>query len=159
MSFNDFGAIGICIDEYDGGEMHGRLYNFAGDEPVEFNSVMALVKGMSSILDEGQFPQATMQCRGFSKKSVNVPARETRMADPRVSSFNKVNIRGKKATFRAKIMFRQNASWQGSLYWVEKNREENFRSVLEFMMLMDSSFEGEAKQNSLEGEERLTANM
>ena len=42
-------------------------------------------------------------------------------------------------------MFRQNASWQGNVTWVEKGIEESFRSALELIMLMDSSFAKESR--------------
>ncbi|MBE6598234.1 MAG: hypothetical protein E7638_02190 [Ruminococcaceae bacterium] len=47
--------------------------------------------------------------------------------------------RGKLATFTVRILFRQNTSWQGYLMWMEKGREESFRSVLELIFLMDSA--------------------
>jgi len=39
----------------------------------------------------------------------------------------------------ARILFRQNASWQGSVVWVEGRQEERFRSALELVLLMDSA--------------------
>ena len=45
-------------------------------------------------------------------------------------------------TFAVRILFRQNASWQGSVTWLEGNREESFRSVLELIFLMDSALSG-----------------
>ena len=38
-----------------------------------------------------------------------------------------------------RILFRQNASWQGELLWMEKNARQSFRSVLELITLMDSA--------------------
>ena len=46
---------------------------------------------------------------------------------------------GKLATFEVKILFRQNASWQGCVTWLEEEKEERFRSVLELAVLMDSA--------------------
>jgi hypothetical protein len=37
------------------------------------------------------------------------------------------------------IKFRQNASWQGSITWVEKEKTQNFRSALEMLKLMDEA--------------------
>lgn len=42
------------------------------------------------------------------------------------------------ATFKIDVLFRQNASWQGSVVWVDKNLECQFRSVLELVLLMDN---------------------
>ena len=38
-----------------------------------------------------------------------------------------------------RILFRQNASWQGSVLWREGGQEERFRSALELVLLMDSA--------------------
>lgn len=43
------------------------------------------------------------------------------------------------AVFEIRVLFRQNASWQGSLLWRERKLEGHFRSVLELMRLMDSA--------------------
>ena len=42
-------------------------------------------------------------------------------------------------TFSLRILFRRNASWQGSLAW--DSREEQFRSILELLLLMDRALE------------------
>ena len=55
--------------------------------------------------------------------------------------------RGALATFRLRVLFRQNTSWQGLLTWVETKEEESFRSVLELVNLFDSAltYAGELK--------------
>ena len=49
------------------------------------------------------------------------------------------NENGKVGTFRIRIMFRQNSSWQGNITWLDGKMEESFRSVLELLILMDSA--------------------
>ncbi|MBR2009616.1 MAG: hypothetical protein IJ936_05780 [Peptococcaceae bacterium] len=43
------------------------------------------------------------------------------------------------ATFKVKVLFRQGASWQGKVEWVEEGMETSFRSALELVKLMDSA--------------------
>ena len=43
------------------------------------------------------------------------------------------------ATFRVSVLFRQNASWQGTLLWTERAVDAQFRSVLELIRLLDSA--------------------
>lgn len=159
MSFSELDTIGICIDEYNDGEMKGRLFSPLSEEPRLFNSVITLVKHISNIFDEGDFPQATMKCRVFNKEAKVTPPTPKPIIDPSKFSPARTNIHGRKATFRVKVMFRQNASWQGTLTWVEKNREENFRSVLEMLMLIDSSFDAERAAMNDSDTDRLSANM
>lgn len=44
-------------------------------------------------------------------------------------------------TFTIRIHFRQNACFQGELYWVERNQKNSFRSLLELIMLMQEAME------------------
>lgn len=58
--------------------------------------------------------------------------------------------RGKRktqGTFIVNIKYRENATWQGEVVWVDKKQRKCFRSALELMKLMDSALdEGEEKQ-------------
>jgi hypothetical protein len=40
-----------------------------------------------------------------------------------------------------RVLFRQNASWQGSVTWMEGRQEESFRSALELLLLMKSALD------------------
>ena len=40
-------------------------------------------------------------------------------------------------TFLVKIVDNQNATWQGSVTWVEEKKEQHFRSALELLKLID----------------------
>lgn len=44
-------------------------------------------------------------------------------------------------TFRLKIMDQQNGTWQGSVTWVEEQREQHFRSALELLKLIDGALD------------------
>ena len=47
----------------------------------------------------------------------------------------------KTETFIAKIMNRQNSTWQGTITWVDEHRTQNFRSALELIKLIEESEE------------------
>lgn len=44
-------------------------------------------------------------------------------------------------TFIVKIIDCQNATWQGSVTWVDEQREQHFRSALELLKLMDGAID------------------
>lgn len=96
---------------------------------------------MDLFFDEFRFPQPTHQYRSFykngserTKESMNQPTKED-MKLP--------NEAGEAGTFIVHVKFRQNASWQGSVQWVEGKRTQNFRSTLELMKLMDEALHKE----------------
>lgn len=45
----------------------------------------------------------------------------------------------KNETFIIDIKAQQYGSWQGSISWINENRKENFRSILEMIKLLDSA--------------------
>lgn len=45
----------------------------------------------------------------------------------------------KNTTFMIVIKDDQNESWQGTIEWIEKGYQQNFRSALELVRLMDSA--------------------
>ena len=46
---------------------------------------------------------------------------------------------GGKAKFMINIQFEQNATWRGTIQWIDKNRTQIFRSELEMLRLMDEA--------------------
>ncbi len=52
-----------------------------------------------------------------------------------------MNLKDQKATFTLTILKTENASWQGTLKWLEKNEEVPFRSALEMIKLIDGVVE------------------
>lgn len=136
MNFYELGALLVCVDEYDEGRLSGRVYSTLKDEPVEFTGIIMMLKVIENIFSEADSPHATTRCRTFGKMAPQVRriGPEPRNIDLTTSSF-----RGNLATFALKIIYRQNATWQGTLQWMEKGKEENFRSVLELLMLLDSA--------------------
>ncbi|MEL7609933.1 MAG: hypothetical protein AAGU74_10540 [Bacillota bacterium] len=44
-----------------------------------------------------------------------------------------------KATFVVNVLFQQNASWQGTVSWLNQGKTLPFRSLLELLKLMDSA--------------------
>lgn len=124
----------MCVDCYDHGVLAGRLYNACRKEGWFFRSLMEFLKQMEELLDEVKCPQPFAERRLF-ERSGKVAAQTAPDEEPKT---------GHLATFSVRVMFRQNASWQGSLTWLEKGSEQSFRSVLELIMLIHSVLGREA---------------
>ena len=126
---NQYRNTTICIDSYENGTLSGRMFNPYLPEGDSFHSIMDFLKKMESMLNNMKFPQS------YSVKRVFCPVQEMNTVAPSIESTPK----GACGTFNIKVLFRQNASWQGSVFWIEGGREESFRSVLELLLLMDSA--------------------
>ena len=118
----------LCIDAYENGVPNGRIYNpyFTGGKT--FRGVTQFLLEMEQLLDTMDFPRAFTATRTF------VPAAGCGTAPPKKGIYT-----GGKATFALRILFRQNASWQGSVTWLEQQQEQSFRSVLELLLLIDNA--------------------
>jgi len=49
----------------------------------------------------------------------------------------KQEIKASENSFLVNIKYRQNASWQGTVQWVESGKTQNFKSCLELIRLID----------------------
>ena len=123
----------VCIDSYTDGVMEGCLCN-PFSEGESFKSLTQFLVKMESMLDEMQCPQAHTETRSFGDPIKMTAGTELPQA----------RERGTAATFQLKIIFRQHASWQGVVTWLETGKEESFRSVLELILLMDSALRSRA---------------
>ena len=134
---NEYRTALVCVDDRRDGRFSGRLYHPFWDGEVTFGSVMEFLLKMEGLLDQMRFPQSFTAKRAFTEpaeqETVPRPPAETRQE-------------GAEATFYLRVMFRQNASWQGTVKWAETGQEESFRSVLELLLMMDSAMSGEAPE-------------
>ena len=117
----------LYIDSYENDVPVGRYYNPGREEGGTFQSMTQLLLNLEQAMDEENMPQSFQKVRTFA---------------PVMGSWQYGSIssqRGKQATFAVNIMFRRNASWQGSLTWLNKKQTMAFRSVLEFISLLNSA--------------------
>lgn len=131
MTANEYHSIMVCVDGYDQHILRGRLYNPFLQGAMHFTGLMEFLLAVEHLLDEMNFPQPFAQVRSF---------RPQEKAHGEIRRDN-LEQRGEKGTFVMKVIFRQNASWQGTVLWLEANREESFRSVLEFALLLNSALD------------------
>ena len=126
--FDESKTILICVDSYRNGTLQGRFYNPLLEDGQTFESLTQFLIKMEQALDGLEFPKAYTITRTFSSS----PERPTGPPAP-------VYQDGKLASFALRILFRQNASWQGSVVWLDTNQEQSFRSVLELILLFDNA--------------------
>lgn len=120
----------VCVDSYQNAVLAGRFYNPYLTDGECFQSLVQFLLKMEDLLDGMQFPQSFTAARAFAPPP-------DRMAAPPEPELRE----GKLATFAVRVIFRQNASWQGSVTWLEGGREQSFRSVLELILLLDSALQ------------------
>lgn len=123
-----------------------RCSDFSGylEHPAEgavwrFDDMVTLIVLHEKIFGIANFPQPGYELRGMeTKERAKEPMKE--IWDMTV---NKDDLPlEEKPTFIINVQYRQNASWQGTVKWVEGDIEKRFRSTLELIKLMDSVISG-----------------
>lgn len=136
--------VSICVDYVNYPDFGGSIYHSGSSSPVKFDDVVRLTEIMDEFFDSLNIPQAANKPRSFTTSSAELKRHRDEV---QVMSVRDVtNQRGKKATFIVHVQYRQNATWQGSVFWAEKNATRNFRSALELLKLIDSAFEDGSSQ-------------
>lgn len=125
---DEYRTILVCVDSYQNGNLQGRFYPPLSDEGQSFESLSQFITKMEQILDSIDFPKAYTITRTFAPPPEKPP-------DPLNTTYKD----GVLASFTLRILFRQNASWQGSIHWLNRNQEQRFRSVLELILLFDNA--------------------
>lgn len=127
--------INICIDSVEDGEMTGKIYHCYSEEAIAFSNIIRMIETVEEFFDCLQFPQAATQTRSFHRKeSVQGQKLEKKLEQEQI-----LQMRGQKGTFLLNVKYRQNSSWQGSVTWVDEQREQYFRSALELLKLIDGA--------------------
>lgn len=103
----------VCIDSAQEGLLTGRVYHPYLPSGAEFKNLMQFLLVMEDLLDKLQFPQSFTAHRSFRMQPEPAPP---------LPSENEPHT-GKIATFSVRVIFRQNASWQGSVTWLEEKRK------------------------------------
>jgi hypothetical protein len=123
--------------------MAGHLYSGYYRRAFAFKSETELLFALDRLCDSMQFPQASSQSRSFESKYTKMLVRKV---ENFMESEIETDVKQDRATFLVHIKFRQNATWQGSITWMEQEKTQNFRSALEMLKLMDEARHPSAKE-------------
>lgn len=131
----------IGIDICNKTEYAGRIWHQYADTPVYYKSTMDIVWIMNRLFDEWDFPQNSVKFRSFTEEEISKRRPRKRRSDLRMDANRIQGKTGDEGTFVVHVKYRQNATWQGDVIWVEKKKRQNFRSAMELIHLINSAFE------------------
>ena len=110
----------IRICSYDDKNLKGTFYNQYYSEEIAFGNLTRLLLLMEDMMNSMDCPQSSVRSRRFGKEA-KIPEKNSMVQQQKL---DKPVI----ATFTVRVLFRQEASWQG----------KTFRSALELIKLLDS---------------------
>lgn len=141
MGWRERNIFCICIDQFQDSGMKGRLYHRYSDSAILLTEVCGFILEMERVFDNINYPQAAVQSRryvDFIQKKNEYKELKLKQQTEEI-----MQQKGKKCTFVIHVQYRQNATWQGRVSWIEKNMTKQFRSVLELIKLLYSALENE----------------
>jgi len=118
------------------------MYNRFWAEPFTFNGIVQLTGKMDEIF----FTKRTFD-KNKTKKETTPRKGIVYMTQQKIEP----SAQRVKGTFLISVQFRQNATWQGTIVWAERDSKKRFRSALEMIKLMD-----EAMMETADEEEKIT---
>ena len=127
----------ICIDSRRDGKETGRLYSCYSREPGLFDDPYQLLLMMEEVMEKINYPQASVALRQYGGKP-NADYVRREKPEKVMEQQELLDFRGERATYAVRIQYRQYATWQGELVWLEKNVAKSFNSELEMLKLMDN---------------------
>jgi hypothetical protein len=117
----------IKVFSYENKILEGSLVNPYFDKEIHFSSFVQLVMLIEDMLDDLCFPQKSMATRSFIDNAER----------PHIEKISLTSDKKPVAVFRFSVLFRQNASWQGTISWINGKMDTPFRSVLEMIHIVD----------------------
>ncbi len=117
------------------GPMRGRIVRPSARKQIGYRGEWELLFGIDQWCDGSGVAPPTLRLRSFSRRCRRKTVRKAVFClDPKPGK-NKEE----KASFLVQIRFRQNATWQGSITWLETDKKQEFRSAFEMLKLMEEA--------------------
>lgn len=129
------GVIRICVDQVEGNRASGRVFSQRLSAPISFTDLGSLLLQLEELLEEQDFPQAFQRIRSFTPKAPEYPA--SVLPENAMAARTVAEAAGEKSTFALNVLTRRNATWQGSVDWLDGGEPAPFSSDLEFLSLVE----------------------
>jgi len=115
--------------------LKGSVSHVQSGRSMVFHSMMEMVLAVQDKMDEIGFPQSTTAPRGWKRRPAGADQHIIQHSMG-ARSDEDVMPEAILASFLVRIQFRQNASWQGTLVWMDSKESCAFRSLLELVKLV-----------------------
>lgn len=126
----------VCINSVENGNIVGIIASQRIHTPIVFSDISDFLAKTEAVMDSQRYPQAFQRIRTFTDKqhpSVSAVESKEALTDKlTVDSYS-----GEVSTFLLQIVSRKNATWQGSIDWMNGESPDAFSSTLEFLKIID----------------------
>ena len=132
----------IVKTHQENGTWSGQVQHAKSKQVCSFDNVLEMTLLIQEKLDQVGFPQAATERRCWTSGNPENQVQNVKSASRRekMGESKQKRMQGG-PTFFIRINYQQNASWQGSVQWLEGKSTRFFRSHLELIMLMQEAVE------------------
>lgn len=134
----------VKVTSYDNRVITGWVYNAHFHKAVPFSDGLELLTAMENLFDALSFPGRFEDYRHFARRE---PKKSRKGIKERETMSDKT--KDEQATFIIHVQFRRNATWQGTIQWVDQDKRQSFRSTLEMIRLIDEAMEDSSDEVKL----------
>ncbi len=115
--------------------MKGSVSHVQSGRSMAFHSLMQMILAVQNKMNEIGYPQTSTSSRSWQSGAFSADASysELEFESGQPEDMMPESIQ---ASFLIRIQFRQNASWQGTLIWMDNKESCAFRSLLELISLI-----------------------
>ena len=131
----NYTQMNVYIQNRQDHDFQGVLSHRASGLGWRFHSLLQLMQIYETFCNNINYPQPTHRLRAMNEDILE----SKEMKDLKNIALEEREVPCEKPTFIVKVQYRQNASWQVSIEWVEGGLEKKFRSTLELIKLMDDA--------------------
>ena len=134
----------IKIYSYQDQVLKGSITNTHLNRTAYFCDVVEMASILEQIYDTLSFPQSAQAYRSFrpaAKRRKKYAAQLKTGGEIMSPISSELEKSQEKASFLVHVQFRQHATWQGNITWINKGVTQQFRSVLELIRLMTEAVE------------------
>jgi hypothetical protein len=128
------GSYVIKVCSHASGDLQGTVYFPDSNRQTTFLTVWNLIKLIEADIAKNHFPQNTFELRQWSKKSHGLKKHKAEKA--KETKFDKTVC-----SFLVQVRYFQNATWQGTIHWMECKQTKTFRSEFELLKLIEEASE------------------
>lgn len=142
----------ICFDSLS--PVKGKLFHCYSGEGIPLDTADSVIEIIDDLCNDLDYPQQTVRTRSFLPNPENNSTQRKKNMKKVINQSELTEKRGDEGTFIVHVQYRENATWQGQVTWVDREQTQNFRSALELLKLIDGALDATAKKKGEGGNEK-----
>lgn len=134
--------------DFSSSEPHGEFRHLYMETLQTFHTISELIYRLELMMEETNSPSADFLCRKewSTKPNKTTPGQSRKRNSGLLDQLSFAGLDKPGELFLLHIRYRQNATWQGDIRWLNTKKTFSFRSALELLMVLETFYMKHQKQ-------------